>query len=118
MVVRLIMAPWLLLFGSMLLWKETRAAEPGPAPYNLNTIIALALERSPVITGAKASIEQSRGQRMTAGAYPNPSVTGSAGRGSIRDPSTGVSITERTVHNRLHAAHLALRTHIGEKPEL
>lgn len=97
MVVRLIMAPWLLLFGSMLLWKETRAAEPGPAPYNLNTIIALALERSPVITGAKASIEQSRGQRMTAGAYPNPSVTGSAGRGSIRDPSTGVSITERTV---------------------
>jgi RNA polymerase sigma-70 factor (ECF subfamily) len=29
-----------------------------------------------------------------------------------------LSVTERTVHNRLHAAHLALRAHIGEKPEL
>lgn len=96
MVVRLIMAPWFLLFGSMLLWKEVRAAEPGPPPYTLHTILDLALGRSPVITGAKASLEQSRGQRVTAGAYPNPSITGSAGRGSIRDPSTGVSITERT----------------------
>jgi cobalt-zinc-cadmium efflux system outer membrane protein len=96
MVVRLIMAPWLLLFGSVLLLAEARAAEPSPPPYNLNTIIDLALGRSPVITSAKASLEQSRGQRVTAGAYPNPSITGSAGRGSIRDPSTGVSITERT----------------------
>jgi cobalt-zinc-cadmium efflux system outer membrane protein len=96
MVVRLIMAPWLLLFGSVLLLAEARAAEPGLPPYTLNTIIDLALGRSPVITGAKASLEQSRGQRVTAGAYPNPSITGSAGRGSIRDPSTGVSITERT----------------------
>jgi cobalt-zinc-cadmium efflux system outer membrane protein len=96
MVVRLIMAPWLLVFGSVLLLAEARAAEPSPPPYNLNTIIDLALGRSPVITGAKASLEQSRGQRVTAGAYPNPSITGSAGRGSIRDPSTGVSITERT----------------------
>ena len=70
---------------------------PSPATYNLNSIIELALERNPMMTGAKASIEQTRGQQVLAGAYPNPSIMGSAGRGSIRDPSTGVSITERTI---------------------
>jgi len=75
----------------------SQAAEPSPAPYSLNTIIELALERNPTITGAGASIEQSRGKQATAGAYLNPSITGSAGRGSLREPSTGVSITERTI---------------------
>ncbi|SPP66303.1 TolC family protein [Nitrospira lenta] len=75
----------------------SQAAEPSPTPYSLNTIIELALERNPTITGAEASIEQSRGQQATAGAYLNPSITGSAGRGSLRDPSTGVSVTERTI---------------------
>lgn len=75
----------------------SQAAEPSPAFYSLNTIIELALERNPTITGAKASIDQSRGQQAIAGAYLNPSVTGSAGPGAIRDPSTGVRITERTV---------------------
>jgi cobalt-zinc-cadmium efflux system outer membrane protein len=72
------------------------ADELGQAAYTLEAVIDVALQRSPTITGAKASIEQSRGQQVTAGAYPNPSVTGMAGRGSIRDPSNGVSITERT----------------------
>ena len=75
----------------------SQAAEPGPAPYNLTTIIQLALEHSPAINGAQASIEQSRGQRVLAGAFPNPSIIGSAGKGSIRDPSTGVSIIEHSV---------------------
>ncbi|MGE3151130.1 MAG: hypothetical protein AB7G48_00755 [Nitrospiraceae bacterium] len=39
MVVRLFMAPWLLLFNSLSLWNEDREAEPSPAPYKLNTII-------------------------------------------------------------------------------
>jgi len=97
MVFRLIIVLWFVLAGVLLLRQEIRAAEPSPAPYSLNTIIELAFERSPIITGAKASIEQSRGQQVTAGAYLNPSVSGTAGRGAIRDPSTGVSVTERTI---------------------
>jgi cobalt-zinc-cadmium efflux system outer membrane protein len=49
------------------------------------------------MSGAEAVLEQSQSQRVTAGAYLNPTITGSAGRGSIRDPSTGVSITERSI---------------------
>lgn len=97
MVFRLIIVLCFLLVGVLLLCEEIRAAELSPTPYSLNTIIELALEHSPTITGAKASIEQSRGQQVVAGAYLNPSVSGTAGRGAIRDPSTGVSITERTI---------------------
>ena len=75
----------------------SEAVESTSPIYNLNSIIELALERNPTMAGAKASIEQTRGQQVLAGAYPNPSIMGSAGRGSIRDPSTGVSITERTI---------------------
>ncbi|ALA58049.1 TolC family protein [Nitrospira moscoviensis] len=97
MVYRFVMVLWFVLAGVLLLRQEIRAADPSPTPYGLNTIIELALERSPMITGAQASIEQSRGQQVAAGAYLNPSVSGTAGRGAIRDPSTGVSITERTI---------------------
>ncbi|MGH7230435.1 MAG: TolC family protein, partial [Nitrospiraceae bacterium] len=65
--------------------------------YSLNDIVTLALERNPAMAGAAAAVRQSRGERAAAGAYLNPSITGSGGRGAIRDPSTGVSIIERTV---------------------
>ena len=74
-----------------------RAAEPRAAPYSLSEILALALKHSPVINGAEAVLEESHGRQVSAGAYMNPTVSGSAGRGSIRDPRTGVSITERTI---------------------
>ncbi|MBY0249132.1 MAG: TolC family protein, partial [Nitrospiraceae bacterium] len=73
------------------------ATEFSPAGYTLSQVIQLALQHNPVMNGAEASIEQSRGQQATAGAYLNPSITGSAGPGAIRDPSTGVRITERTI---------------------
>jgi cobalt-zinc-cadmium efflux system outer membrane protein len=73
------------------------AADPHAAPYSLSEILTLALDHSPVMTGAEAALESSQGQLVTAGAYLNPTVTGSAGRGSIRDPSNGVSISERTI---------------------
>lgn len=73
------------------------ATEPGSSGYTLNQVVQLALQHNPVMTGAEAVLEQNQGQRITADAYLNPSITGSAGRGSIRDPSTGVSITERTI---------------------
>ncbi|HEU4685253.1 MAG TPA: TolC family protein [Nitrospira sp.] len=74
-----------------------QAAEPMKSVYSLDEILTLALERNPTVAGAQGLIKQSRGQRIAAGAYPNPSLTGNAGRGAIRDPSTGVHITERTI---------------------
>jgi cobalt-zinc-cadmium efflux system outer membrane protein len=73
------------------------ATEFNSGGYTLNQVVQLALQHNPMVTGAEAVLEQSQGQRVTAGAYLNPTITGSAGRGSIRDPSTGVSITERTI---------------------
>ncbi len=91
---------WLgfLVSGVQLLSLSTYAAanEPNPA-YTLNAMIELALERNPTMAGAQGFVRQSRGQQIAAGAYLNPSISGTAGRGAIRDPSTGVKITERTV---------------------
>jgi outer membrane protein, heavy metal efflux system len=60
-------------------------AEPGQSTFALPQIIGLAMERNPMIAGANAAIDQSTGQRTAAGAYPNPTVHGDAGRGYLRD---------------------------------
>lgn len=73
------------------------ATDDGPRQFSMGEIITLALERNPAMAGAEGYIRQSRGQQVAAGAYLNPSISGTAGRGSIRDPSNGVKITERTV---------------------
>jgi len=87
-----------LVSGAQLLSPSSYAVASEPnAAYTLNTVIDLALERNPIMAGAQGSMRQSRGQQVAAGAYLNPSISGSAGRGSIRDPSTGVTITERMV---------------------
>ncbi|MBI4000467.1 MAG: TolC family protein [Nitrospira defluvii] len=75
----------------------TWADETGTAAYSLPDILTLALQHNPTLAGAEGLVKQSHGQQIAAGAYPNPSVSGSAGRGAIRDPSTGVRVTERTV---------------------
>lgn len=72
-------------------------AELSPSGYTLGQVIQLALQHNPKMKGAEAVLEQSRSQRVTADAYLNPTITGSIGRGSIRDPRTGVSIAERTI---------------------
>jgi len=74
-----------------------QGAEDTPASYTMNEVIKLALERNPVVVGAQGYIRQSRGQQVAAGAYLNPSISGAAGPGAIRDPSTGVKIIERTL---------------------
>jgi cobalt-zinc-cadmium efflux system outer membrane protein len=88
------MVPCLLGFGHLdeMAW----AVEPRATSYSLPEILDLAIERSPTLAGAEGTMKQSRGQQIAAGAYPNPSFSGSAGRGAIRDPSTGVHVTERT----------------------
>ena len=82
---------WFLVSGAQLLSPSSYAVASEPnAVYTLNTVIQLALERNPTMAGAQGYMRQSRGQQVAAGAYLNPSVSGTAGRGSIRDPSTGV----------------------------
>ena len=78
--------------GDYLAWAEA----PRTAAYSLPDILGLAVQHNPTLAGAEAYVKQSQGQQIAAGAYPNPSITGIAGRGAIRDPSTGTHVTERT----------------------
>ncbi len=72
------------------------AETPRTAAYSLPDILTLAVQHHPMLAGAEGFIKQTQGQQIAAGAYPNPSITGIAGRGAIRDPSTGTHVTERT----------------------
>lgn len=72
------------------------AEAPRPTAYSLPDILTLAVQHNPTLAGAEGLVKQSQGQQIAAGAYPNPFVSGSAGRGAIRDPSTGTRVTERT----------------------
>ena len=60
-------------------------AETAQPMFGLPQIIGLAMERNPMIAGANALIDQSTGQRTAAGAYPNPTLRGDAGKGYLRD---------------------------------
>jgi hypothetical protein len=73
--------------GLIALQEATAAEEGSSHSYSLNDIIDLALERNPAMAGAAAAVRQSRGERAAAGAYLNPSINGSGGRGpfAIRD---------------------------------
>jgi cobalt-zinc-cadmium efflux system outer membrane protein len=85
------------LAGASFLAEIASGAERHTSPYSLAEILALALKHSPMMNGAEAVLEENQGRQVAAGAYLNPTVSGSAGRGSIRDPRTGVSIAERTI---------------------
>ncbi len=89
---RMKLSRWLVLIGfvSALLSlvrgaDHTFAAGSTPPMYEIDQVIDLALARNPSVAGAEAVIEQSRGLRMTAGAYPNPLFHGNGGRGSLRE---------------------------------
>ena len=76
---------------------ESVSANTDARIFKLHDVIELALNRNPTLAAAEGAVAQSQGQRVAAGAYLNPSITGSAGPGAIRDPSTGTGITERTI---------------------
>lgn len=76
---------------------ESASANTDARVFHLDDVIELALNRNPTLAAAQGTLEQAQGQRVAAGAYLNPSISGSAGRGAIRDPSTGVAITEHTI---------------------
>lgn len=87
-----------LCLGAQLMIGTSLQAKEGDIPsYELDTVIQLALERNPVMTEAQGLIDQSQGQQIAAGAYPNPTLYGQSGRGAIRDPSLGVELTEYAV---------------------
>lgn len=73
------------------------AADNSARPLTLGEIVDLAVEHNPAMAGAQGDKQHSRGQQIVAGAYLNPSISGSVGPGSIRDPSSGVGITERMI---------------------
>lgn len=60
-------------------------AEAPPAAYTLPDIIALSLTRHPSVAFAEGQVDQRVGQRIAAGAYPNPSINGNGGHGILRD---------------------------------
>lgn len=68
--------------------------EPAAAPadtsapgWTLDVLVAEALERNPELRFYQAEIAAAKGGRKTAGLWPNPEVSGSAGQRSARDPS-------------------------------
>lgn len=74
---------WVLGAGIMTGGSLVEASES--ALYTLPDIIELTLTRNPAMTGAQGLVDQRTGQRIAAGAYPNPSITGYSGHGMIRD---------------------------------
>ena len=65
--------------------------------FRLQDILTLALERNPLVEEGQGVIEQKEGDALAASAYPNPTISVQGGRGSVRDPSTSTSITERYI---------------------
>ena len=68
-----------------------------PATYTLANILDLALEHNPLLKESQGILEQKEGHKLSASAYPNPTLSFQGGRGTVRDPSVGISITERYV---------------------
>ena len=65
--------------------------------FSLQEILSIALKQNPLLAEGQSIVEQKEGNALAASAYPNPTVSVQAGRGSVRDPSMGTSITERYV---------------------
>lgn len=59
-------------------------AEPTRS-YDVQRVLELALERNPLMAGAQSAIDQNVGRRIAAGAYPNPTVSGNGGHGTLKD---------------------------------
>lgn len=65
------------------------AQEPSGPSYTLREVLTFALERNPNLAFADGFVDQQEGERVKAGAYPNPSVSAIAGRGVVLDSLVG-----------------------------
>jgi cobalt-zinc-cadmium efflux system outer membrane protein len=83
--------------GQSMAW----GADPASQSFTLGDVTTLALERNPVVAGAQAFIDQNVGQRVRAGAYPNPTINSNSGRGFLKDsgPLTTNIPTAATEYN-------------------
>jgi len=63
----------------------------------LEDVLELAMKRNPALSSAKGGIRQSEGERIAAGAYPNPSVSAVVGPGRTREALGDISFFERDV---------------------
>jgi cobalt-zinc-cadmium efflux system outer membrane protein len=85
-----------LLLGGILC-VEAAFAKTDSGVFKLEEVIELAMERNPVVAGAAATVKQARGERVIAGAYPNPSITGGLGPGRTREALGDVRFLDRDV---------------------
>ncbi len=89
----------LMVTGAILLapLPEVQAQTPVDAPrsFTIDEVIELAMTHNPILAGGQGVIDERRGEALSADAYPNPSVSFQAGDGRVRDPSNGLSLTER-----------------------
>jgi cobalt-zinc-cadmium efflux system outer membrane protein len=70
--------------ASSMMMVTTTSAESTRA-YDVQRVLELALERNPLMAGAQSVIDQNVGRRIAAGAYPNPTVSGNGGHGTLKD---------------------------------
>ena len=80
----------LLLIGTVVLAQDSRS-------YRLNEMIEMALEHNPALQEAATLIDQGKGLKATAAAYPNPSITGTVGPGRTREALRDIAFFERGV---------------------
>ncbi len=60
-------------------------AQDDERSYSLPEVIGLAIDHNPRPAGAIGVIDTQQGLVVQAGAYPNPTIVGRGGQGSIRD---------------------------------
>ncbi len=75
---------------------DTPTPQAGAPTFSLKDILAMALEKNPLMAENEGIIEQKEGDKISASAYPNPTIALQSGRGTVRDP-TGTTLTERYV---------------------
>lgn len=70
---------------------KSESANTGSGVFKLEEVIELVLKRNPGMGAAKGEVQQSQRERVVAGAFLNPSINGSGGRGTIRSGDPRVS---------------------------
>lgn len=77
---------------------QAAPAKDVPLPvFRLETVIKLAVAENPIIAKAEGTIDESRGKKVAAGAYLNPTIIGQTGNGAIRDPSLNYGRAEYSI---------------------